>query len=58
MHVLAEGDTIVKVRRMEMSVTPDMVAYDVGGRLLVLGFLNGLAQQAQSFGRGIYDKLH
>ena len=58
MHVLAEGDTIVRVSRTEIPVTPDMAVYDVGGRLLVPGFVDAHTHLAQSFGRGIYDNLH
>jgi len=58
MHVLAEGDTIVRVSLTEIPVTPDMVVYDVGGRLLVPGFVDAHTHLAQSFGRGIYDNLH
>jgi len=58
MHVLAEGGTIDRLGLTEIPVTPDMVVYDVGGRLLVPGFVDTHTHLAQSFGRGIYDNLH
>jgi len=58
MHILVEGDCVVQVSQQEIPVTPDITVYDVGGRLLVPGFVDAHTHLAQSFGRGIYDNRH
>jgi 5-methylthioadenosine/S-adenosylhomocysteine deaminase len=58
MHILAEGDTIVQVSADDISPAPETAVYDVGGRLLVPGFVDSHTHLAQSFGRGIYDNRH
>ncbi len=58
MHIVAEGDCIAWVSAQEITATSDMAVYDVGGRLLVPGFVDAHTHLAQSFGRGIYDNRH
>ena len=57
MHILADGDTIVRVSMQEIPATPEMAVYDVSGRLLVPGFVDSHTHLEQSFGRGFYDNL-
>lgn len=58
MHVLIEGDTIQQVSERPIDAAPDIAVYDLGGRLLLPGFVDAHTHLAQSFGRGIYDNLH
>jgi 5-methylthioadenosine/S-adenosylhomocysteine deaminase len=57
-HILIEKDTITLVSETEIPAAPDMQVYDVGGRLVVPGFVDAHTHLPQSFGRGIYDNLH
>jgi 5-methylthioadenosine/S-adenosylhomocysteine deaminase len=58
MHILVQGDRIAQISAQQIAATPDMTVYDVGGRLLVPGFVDAHTHLAQSFGRGIYDNRH
>jgi len=57
-NILIDDDVISQVSEKEISVTPDMVIYDVAGNLVVPGFMDCHTHLSQSFGRGIYDDLH
>lgn len=57
MHIMVEGDSIVQISEQEIAAA-DATVYDVGGRLLVPGFVDAHTHLAQSFGRGIYDSRH
>jgi 5-methylthioadenosine/S-adenosylhomocysteine deaminase len=57
-NILIEGDTITRVSEDEIPIAPDMQVYDVGGRLVLPGFVDAHTHLPQSFGRGIYDNLH
>jgi 5-methylthioadenosine/S-adenosylhomocysteine deaminase len=58
MHILIVDKKIEQVSEKEIRFEPDMAVYDVGGNLIVPGFLDCHTHLAQSFGRGIYDNLH
>ncbi len=58
MHILIIDDKISKVSEKTITQEPDMTVYDIGGNLIVPGFLDCHTHLAQSFGRGIYDNLH
>lgn len=58
MHILIVDKQIEKVSEKEIQFEPDMAVYDIGGNLIVPGFLDCHTHLAQSFGRGIYDNLH
>ena len=57
-NVLVENGTIRKVSPAPIPVAPGMEVHDLGGNLLVPGFVDCHTHLAQSFGRGIYDNLH
>ena len=58
MHILIVDKKIEQVSEKEIRFEPDMAVYDIGGNLIVPGFLDCHTHLAQSFGRGIYDNLH
>jgi 5-methylthioadenosine/S-adenosylhomocysteine deaminase len=58
MNVLMDGDTITRISQLEIAVEPGTAVYDVGGRLIIPGFVDAHTHLPQSFGRGIYDNLH
>ncbi len=57
-HILIQDEVISRVSDVPISVEPEWEVFDLGGRLVVPGFVDAHTHLAQSFGRGIYDNLH
>ncbi len=57
-NILIEDEIISKVSAATIPTDPGTQVYNVQGRLVIPGFVDGHTHLAQSFGRGIYDNLH
>jgi 5-methylthioadenosine/S-adenosylhomocysteine deaminase len=58
MNLLIDGDTIEQVSENQILAGTDTQVFDVQGKLVIPGLVDGHTHLAQSFGRGIYDNLH
>ena len=57
-NLLLEDGIIIEVSEKHIPVDPGTQVYNVRGKLIVPGFIDGHTHLAQSFGRGIYDNQH
>ena len=57
-NILIKDKDIIQVSEKAIEQTPDMAILDLGGNLIVPGFMDCHTHLDQSFGRGIYDNLH
>jgi 5-methylthioadenosine/S-adenosylhomocysteine deaminase len=57
-NLLFNNDIIEEVSEKPIDKSTDTVVYNVRGKLVVPGFVDGHTHLAQSFGRGIYDNQH
>jgi 5-methylthioadenosine/S-adenosylhomocysteine deaminase len=57
-NILINGDTIIQVSQEQIEAGSDMQVFELHGKLVLPGFVDGHTHLAQSFGRGIYDNLH